>query len=215
MPVGSRAVAVSTRPLQLIALLVATSWLAACQTVPKAITPSVAPAEVVAGWPARRTQLQARAQFTAQGRIGVVAGADGFNGHLRWIQDGTRSTVSLDGPLGVAGVRIVDDAGALTVTNPSGEALDSQAAHDALVRRLGFEPPLSSLRYWLQGVPDPATVSTENLGAQGYLGTLTQSGWTVTFSDYRQTADGALPWKMTVARDAVRVKLVIEAWHSP
>jgi outer membrane lipoprotein LolB len=215
MPGGSRIVAVSLRPLQLLALLGALWWLSACQTVPRPLTPSVVPEQVVAGWPARRLQLQARAQFTAQGRIGVVAGSDGFNGHLRWVQDGTRSTVSLDGPLGVGGVRIVADVGMLTVTNPSGEAFDSQAAHDALVRRLGFEPPLDSLRYWLQGVPDPATVSAESLSAQGYLGTLTQSGWSVTFSDYMQTPDGTLPRKMTVARDTVRVKLVIEAWRSP
>jgi outer membrane lipoprotein LolB len=212
---GSRAVAVHRRPLPLAAWLAAALWLAGCQTVPKPIAPTLAPEKVLAGWPARRVQLQTRAQFTAQGRIGVVAGSDGFNGHLRWSQDGTRSTVSLDGPLGVGGVRIVNDAGALTVTNPSGEALDSQAAHDALVRRLGFEPPLNSLRYWIQGVPDPASASTESLSAQGYLGTLAQSGWTVTFSDYMQTPDGALPQKMTVARATVRVKLVIEAWHSP
>jgi outer membrane lipoprotein LolB len=215
MPGASRAVAVRTRPLPLVAWLAAVLWLAGCQTVPKPIAPTVAPEKVVAGWPARRMQLQARAQFTAQGRIGVVAGSDGFNGHLRWNQDGTRSTVSLDGPLGVGGVRIVNDAGVLMVTNPSGEALDSQAAHEALVRRLGFEPPLNSLRYWLQGVPDPASVSTESLNAQGYLGTLAQSGWTVTFNDYMQTSEGALPQKMTVARATVRVKLVIEAWHSP
>jgi outer membrane lipoprotein LolB len=215
MPGASRAVAVRTRPLPLVAWLAAVLWLAGCQTVPKPIAPTVAPEKVVVGWPARRMQLQARAQFTAQGRIGVVAGSDGFNGHLRWNQDGTRSTVSLDGPLGVGGVRIVNDAGVLMVTNPSGEALDSQAAHEALVRRLGFEPPLNSLRYWLQGVPDPASVSTESLNAQGYLGTLAQSGWTVTFNDYMQTSEGALPQKMTVARATVRVKLVIEAWHSP
>jgi len=214
MSVGRRAVAVSLRPLQLFAWLAAALWLAACQTVPKPIAPAV-PEKVMADWPARRAQLQMRAQFTAQGRIGVVAGTDGFNGHLRWSQDGTRSTVSLDGPFGVGGVRIVADAGLLTVTNPSGEALDSQAAHDALVRRLGFEPPLNSLRYWIQGVPDPAGLSTESLGAQGYLATLAQSGWTVTFNGYMQTPDGALPQKMTVARDQVRVKLVIEAWHSP
>lgn len=215
MPPGSRAVAVSLRPLQLFALLAAALSLPACQTVPKPIAPMVAPAKVLADWPARRAQLQMRAQFTAQGRIGVVAGSDGFNGHLRWIQDGTRSTVSLDGPLGVGGVRIVNDAGALTVTNPSGQAFDSQAAHDALVRRLGFEPPLTSLRYWIQGVPDPASLSTESLSAQGYPATLAQSGWTVTFGDYMQTSDGALPQKLTAARDQVRVKLVIEAWHSP
>jgi outer membrane lipoprotein LolB len=207
------AVAAGMRPLLPVALLAVALVLVGCQSVPKSVAP-VAALEP-GGWPARRAQLQVRGQFTAQGRIGVVAGADGFNGRLRWMQDGTRSTVNLDGPLGVGGVRIVDDAGVLTLTNPAGEALDSQAAHNELVRRMGFEPPLESLRYWLQGVPDPSSPSTEMPGAQGYLDSLAQSDWMVTFSVYAQTPDGALPRKLTVERGNVRVKLVIDSWHSP
>lgn len=207
-------VAAGARPLVPVACLAAL-WLAGCHTVPIPVAPSAAPEEVTAGWPARRAQLQARTQFTAQGRIGVVAGSDGFNGRLRWIQDGTRSTVSLDGPLGVGGVRIVNDAGSLTLTKSSGEALDSQAAHDELVRRMGFEPPLASLRFWLQGVPDPSIPATETANAQGYLGSLLQSDWTVTFGAYMQTADGALPQKLTVTRGDVRVRLILDSWHAP
>jgi outer membrane lipoprotein LolB len=207
-------VAAVARPLQLLLCITAALLLAACQTVPKPVAPTAAPAEVVAGWPARRALLQSRAQFISQGRIGVVAGSDGFNGRLRWVQDGARSTVSLDGPLGVGGVRISDAAGALTMTTPSGEELDSQAAHEELVRRMGFEPPLESLRYWIQGVPDPASPSTEMPDAAGYLGSLVQAGWTVTFGAYMQTADGALPQKVTVARGTVRVRLILESWNS-
>jgi outer membrane lipoprotein LolB len=210
-----RRVAAPARPLHLLPWLAAALWLAGCQSVPKPVVPTAAPEQVLAGWPVRRAQLQSREQFSAQGRIGVVAGTDGFNGHVRWRQDGARSTVSLDGPLGVGGVRIVNDAGALTLTTPSGQALDSQAAHDELVRRMGFEPPLNSLRYWVQGVPDPAGPSTETPDAQGYLGSLAQDGWTVTFGAYMQTADGALPQKLTVQRAAVRVKLVIDTWQAP
>jgi outer membrane lipoprotein LolB len=207
------AVAAGVRPLRPVALLIVALVLVGCQSVPKSVAPAAAlgPGE----WPARRAQLQARSQFTAQGRIGVIAGTDGFNGRLRWMQDGTRSTVNLDGPLGVGGVRVIDDAGVLTLTNPAGEALDSQAAHDELVRRMGFEPPLQSLRYWLQGVPDPASPSTEMPGALGYLDSLAQSDWTVTFGLYAQTPDGALPRRLTVERGNVRVKLIIDSWHSP
>ena len=98
---------------------------------------------------------------------------------MRWVQDGARSTVSLDGPLGVGGVRIVNDAGALTLTTPSGEALDSQAAHDELVRRMGFEPPLDSLRYWVQGVPDPASSEHRDdrrAGLSGFAGAVRLDG---------------------------------------
>jgi outer membrane lipoprotein LolB len=208
-------VAAAARPLQLWSCLAVALLLAACQSVPKPVAPIAAPAEVVAGWPARRALLQSRVQFTTRGRIGVVAGSDGFNGRLRWVQEGARSTVSLDGPLGVGGVRISAEAGALTMTTPSGEALDSQAAHDELVKRMGFEPPLQSLRYWIQGVPDPASPSTETPDAAGYLGALVQAGWSVTFGAYMQTADGALPQKVTVERGTVRVRLILESWNSP
>src|SRR5580692_6932848 len=107
-------VAAGARPLHLLSWLAAALWLAGCQTVPKPSAPTAAPEQVIAGWPARRAQLQARSQFTAQGRIGVVAGTDGFNGRLRWVQEGSHTTVNLDGPLGVGGVRVVDDAGVLT-----------------------------------------------------------------------------------------------------
>ena len=168
---------------------------------------------MIAGWPARRALLQSRGQFTARGRIGVVAGSDGFNARLRWVQEGARSMVSLDGPLGVGGVRISDEAGVLSMTTPSGEALDSQAAHDELVRRMGFEPPLESLRYWIQGVPDPGSPSAETPDARGYLGALMQAGWMVTFGAYMQTADGALPQKLTAERGTVRVRLILESWR--
>jgi outer membrane lipoprotein LolB len=74
---------------------------------------------------------------------------------------------------------------------------------------------LNSLRYWVQGVPDPASPSTETADPQGYLGSLVQSDWTVTYGAYMQTADGALPQKVTVERGNVRVRLVLDAWHAP
>jgi outer membrane lipoprotein LolB len=207
--------AAAPRRLHLGPCFAAALLLAACQTAPQPVPPGAAPEQVIAGWPAREALLQERSQFTAQGRIGVAAGADGFNGHLRWIQDGARSTISPDGPLGVGGARITSEPGLLTLTTPSGAALDSQAAQDELVRRMGFEPPLQSLRYWLQGVPDPAGPSTETTDAQGYLASLAQSGWTLTCSAYMQTAAGALPQKLTLVRGTVRVRLIIESWTSP
>jgi len=209
------AAAARARPLQVLLGLGLALGLAACQSLPPPVTPMAAPEQVAAAWPARRAQLQARTQFTAQGRIAVAAGAEGFNARVRWLQDGPRSTVSLDGPLGVGGVRIVNESGVLTLTTPSGAALDSQAAHDELVRRMGFEPPLNSLRYWVQGVPDPAGPVTETPNPEGYLGALEQDGWRVSFGAYMQTPEGALPQKLTVARGTVRVKLVIDTWHSP
>src|SRR5205823_11616108 len=44
----------------------------------------------------------------------------------------------------------------LAIVTARGQHLDSAAAHADLATRLGFDPPLASLRYWILGVPDPA-----------------------------------------------------------
>ena len=75
---------------------------------------------------------------------------------------GTRSQVSLEGPLGAGGVQITADGDTLSIVNSHGDHLDSDAARAELAARLGFDPPLSSLRYWILGVPDPGMPAKEN-----------------------------------------------------
>jgi outer membrane biogenesis lipoprotein LolB len=49
----------------------------------------------------RREALQQRDHFDLSGRIAVAAAQEGFNAKLRWQQQGSRSNLALDGPLGV------------------------------------------------------------------------------------------------------------------
>jgi len=192
-----------------LALLV---LLTGCSTLPVRTPATVAPALAGLDWPARRVLLQGRAGFGLQGRVGVAAGTEGFNGHLRWVQQGATSSLDLEGPLGVGGVHVRSDGTQFELTRPSGERLDSDAARAELADRMGFEPPLSHLRYWVQGVPDPALPATETV-QDARLSQLIQDGWNITYTAY-QAADG-LPQKLSLVRGDVRVRLVIDAWHLP
>ncbi len=182
--------------------------LTGCKTLPPATS---APS---GSWEARRTALQARDSFDLNGRIGVAAGQDGFNAKLRWQQQGDRSQLSLDGPLGVGGVRITAKGDALTVLNSRGEQLDSEAAKREIQARLGFEPPLASLRYWVLGVPDPARPADEMLDESQRLATLQQDGWQIAYGGYTDVQGQSLPAKMTLTRESVRVRLVVDGWGS-
>lgn len=191
------------------ALLVTLASLVACRTVP----PSPPPAG--ASWDTRRPQLQARTHFELKGRVAVAAGSEGFNADLHWIQDGPRSQVTLAGPLGVGGAEITASGNDLTLVTSRGEHVDSDAAHAALAARLGFDPPLSSLRYWILGVPDPAQPAITELDvSQQRLTGLTQAGWRVDYADYVTTGDGTLPARLTLQRDNVRVRVLIDNWQS-
>jgi len=174
--------------------------------------PQRAPVEAQS-WDARRAELQARESFSLAGRVAVAAGQEGFNARLRWEQSGTASDVALDGPLGAGGVRITSDGEQLRVATSRGEQLDADAARAEIARRIGFAPPLASLRYWVLGVPDPATPAKEVLDDQARLASLEQDGWRIDYGGYAAVDGRWLPQRLTLNRDDLRVKLLVDRWQ--
>ena len=182
--------------------------LTACATAPLR-----APASGLT-WDARRPQLQARENFDLKGRVAVAAGNEGFNARLLWRQTGSRSNVALDGPLGAGGVQITSDGSALSVVTSRGDHLDNEAARSELATRLGFNPPLGSLRFWVLGVPDPATPAKETLDNQQRLASLRQDGWQVDYGAYTSVGGEWLPSRVTLQREGVRIRLIVDGWTS-
>jgi outer membrane lipoprotein LolB len=191
----------------LAALLAAALLAAGCATVPRKPV-------VSAPWPESRARLQSLASFALQGKVGVAAGSEGFNASLHWDQQGPRSAVALDGPLGIGGVRIVAEGATLNVRNSRGQELDSDAARQELDAKLGFDPPLASLRYWVLGVPDPAQPASETLGSDQHLAALDQDGWHIVYTSYMQANNDWLPQRLTLTRGNVRVRLVVLSWRA-
>jgi outer membrane lipoprotein LolB len=181
--------------------------LAGCHTVP-------VQEPAAQSWEARRPQLQGREQFELKGRVAVAAAGEGFNAGLHWAQKGTQTRMSLQGPLGAGGVQVTSDGSTLSIVTSRGERLDSDAAHAELTSRLGFDPPLSSLRYWILGVPDPAQPAQESLDAQQRLATLTQNGWQIAYNGYSFVGGEWLPARLTLQREGVRVRVIVDGWDS-
>jgi outer membrane lipoprotein LolB len=191
--------------------IVAVAVVAGCRTAPpiQLLTTASQP------WDVTRPALQARDHFQLKGRVAVAAGKDGFNASLRWIQAGTISQVSLEGPLGAGGVQITANGDSLNIVTAHGDHLDSDAARAELDARLGFDPPLGSLRYWIQGVPNPASPAKEKVDPQQQrLQSLEQDGWQVDYTGYMPSGGASLPAKLTLERAGVRVRLVVDGWIS-
>jgi outer membrane lipoprotein LolB len=165
-------------------------------------------------WDARLMELQARDSFELTGRVAVASGQEGFNARLRWEQSGTTSDVALDGPFGAGGVRIQSDGSNLQVATSGGEELDAEAARAEITRRIGFEPPLASLRYWLLGVPDPASPANPVLDSEARLASLEQGGWRIEYNDYAAVEGRWLPRRLTLHHGEVRVRLLVDNWRA-
>lgn len=178
--------------------------LAACQSAPpKPTTP----------WPERRATLQALQNYNFSGQFAAATATDGFSASIQWQQQGGLSEVALRGPLGVGGARLSFDGRELRVVDSHGTPLDGNAARQEMQRLFGFDPPLARLRYWLLGVPDPATEGSETLDESQRLRSLRQDDWQVDYLDYLDAAGQWLPRRLSLQRGPVKLKLQVSRWQ--
>ena len=195
------------RAWAVLALASTITWtLVGCQTVPVAPAPAVA-------WSVRRPALQSLERFGLQGRVAVAVGKQGFNAGLRWTQSAAVTRLALTGPLGAGGVEVTADSGNLSVVTSSGKHLGNADARTELEDKLGFEPPLASLRYWVLGVPDPGAPAVVRLDSQQRLTELTQDGWQIVYTAYMPVGAEWLPRLLTLQRAEVRVRMVVDGWQ--
>lgn len=182
--------------------------LAGCQTVPVSPAPSVP-------WSVRRPELQTLGRFGLNGRVAVAVGNQGFNAGLRWMQAAAVTHLTLTGPLGAGGVEVTAAGGDLSVVTSNGKRLANAAARTQLEDKLGFEPPLASLRYWILGVPDPdpSKAASVQLDSQQRVTQLTQDGWQIAYTGYMPVGAEWLPRLLTLRRQDVRVRMVVDGWQ--
>ena len=194
------------------AALAATAVLAAlagCRTVPPA-APVPGPG-ADAPWPQQRAILETLDRYSLHGRVAVAANGQGFTASLRYQQAAARSDLSLDGPLGIGGLRVTLDGRELEVANSKGQQLDGELARADLERRLGFELPLAELRWWLLGLPAPGPSEVDD--AEGEIRGFTQNGWRVSVNTRAPGLGFALPQRLTAEREGARLKLFVERWQ--
>lgn len=164
-------------------------------------------------WAARTAFLAGADDFEYTARIGVSSGTDGFNGKLRWTQSGPAFIATVGGPLGVGTVRMEGSGDAVTLTDNDGVRTELRDVETDLVIRYGWTIPVTSLRYWALGIPEPDVPAVTHFQGDGLLARLEQRGWTVAISHYRDGGAGQpMPYRLSVSNADTRVRIVIDKW---
>ena len=194
------------RPSPKLVPLFLTVLISAC------VTPKSLELPDLSDWESRQKILVGVDEWEFAGRIGVSAGEEGFNGQLRWRQDGVVFRARINGPLGVGTVFINGDRREITVTDRDGVVTELHDAEVELRQMYGWTIPVASLRFWALGIPDPASPAETEFGEDGQLLTLRQQDWEVEFTQYREGGGQLMPRRLTAVNDDVKVILVIDSW---
>jgi outer membrane lipoprotein LolB len=163
-------------------------------------------------WEARTRILAGMADWEFKGRIGVSAGNEGFNGKLRYAQNDNDFRLTVSGPLGFGSVRIEGDSRRVTVTDKNGKETVLQDPEFDLRAMFGWTIPVTSLRYWALGIPDPAVPADTEFNEDGQLASLKQGSWLIKIAQYRDGGGQPMPRRLSAVSADNKVRLVIDNW---
>lgn len=163
-------------------------------------------------WETRKVVLGDADEWEFAGRIGVSAGDDGFNGKLWWRQDGVVYRARLSGPLGMGTIFLNGDNNELTLTDRDGMVTELVDAEVELRERYGWTIPVSSLRYWALGIPDPGSPASAGFDESGRLNSLEQQNWRVSIPQYTDGGGQSMPRRVIAENSDMKVRLIIDSW---
>jgi outer membrane lipoprotein LolB len=189
----------------------------------------------------RRARLTAVNAWETTGRLAVDTGERGFQGTFRWQQHGDELSLVVRGsPIRTVVLQVSGTPKSLKVTAARGDTRVLNDPETELSELLGWWLPVTSLRAWLLGLPDPQFPATTQQGAEGTLASLEQRLWHVDYISYQLdsyqlgsypldadssapassggTADASgallLPRRIDLKHGELGVRLTIDDWHA-
>ncbi len=166
-------------------------------------------------WKAHRQLLSALENWQARGRIAVQTDDDGFSASFDWTQAGRRYRIRLRGPFGQGALELEGDARGVWLRRAGQTAVFATNPDVLLARESGWRLPVLGLNNWLRGLPDSRGEAAIQLDSAGRLASLQQRGWHIEYRKYRDYREYALPTRLVMQRDGLRVKLLVDAWKLP
>lgn len=152
------------------------------------------------------------APFVFNGRVLITQGMMRDGGGIHWAH-GEGDEILLLGPLGYTAGRINRNADGATLEDAGGRRLSAKDAESLMQQALGWQLPLSGLRYWVTGIPAPEGEFSFERDAKGRITLLKQDGWDISYTRFTSNVANALPLQLEMRRAEVEVKLVIDSWE--
>jgi outer membrane lipoprotein LolB len=174
--------------------------LAGCASIEPTSAPPMPQAPLASSW-------------SWQGRISAKAGDEALSGQLRWRHQGDEDVLLFSSPLGQGLARIDRDASGVVLEVPDEPPRRAATVEALTAEALGYALPVGGLVYWIQARPDPSApfeLSADEFGRPAHI---SQDGWSIRYVKYFDDSPYR-PRRLTLSRDDLEIRLVIDEWQS-
>ncbi|MFT7496905.1 MAG: outer membrane lipoprotein LolB [Urechidicola sp.] len=139
---------------------------------------------------------------------------------ITWSRQQESFSMVIEAPFGQGVIRIEsnlssDENQQFKLTLADGNYRLGATPEELLVNLLGWSIPVSGLKSWIKGLPQPHVESNFEIYGSGQLKSLRQNGWLVNYLDYFSENKQAqqLPKRLYLKHDNVGIKIVIDRWE--
>lgn len=157
-------------------------------------------------------QLRDLRSWEFDGRFAVREDRNSSSASITWLQHQGDYGIKIAGPLNAGSVFLIGNPQGITYKDSDGNQDSSPSPEALLQAHTGYILPVSSLRYWVRGMPDPSMDYSVLLNEQGYPTHLRQQNWEITFQYFRDVGNYVLPRKVIMQNPDLKITLSIHDW---
>jgi outer membrane lipoprotein LolB len=188
-------------------------FVAACAQLPATKRPS--PEILQRFWEIHKTNVQALRVWTLQGHVAIHTKQEGWSARLFWNQRGDSYSLRLVAPLGQGTFQLDGTPARVVMRTPKQEVLSAADPETLMQENLGWSFPMTGLRYWVRGIPEPGNrIETLDLDGLGRMTILEQAGWRIKVLEYAQQGRLALPAKIFIDNERLKLRLAVRRWET-
>ena len=186
-------------------LLCFSALICACQTTPPPlnIDPDL-----------RYRKLSKLKHWAAKGKLSLSHNQGRNSASYTWQQIDDHFKIHLFGPLGQGSTWLKSDDNGVSIEGADIELKTAANPELLMEQTLGWQLPVSNLRYWITGLPSPETPvtyspETPESSIPGFI----QDGWVIEYSKAKVHNDIAMPEKAIFTHDNLRLLVIIKGWE--
>ncbi|MCA6063595.1 lipoprotein insertase outer membrane protein LolB [Thalassolituus marinus] len=160
-----------------------------------------------------QNQLSDLDNWQVRGKLSVVTPDDSMTGYLTWEQEKRHYDLFISGPFGAGASRLSGNHKQAELTLPGWDKARTARSPEALMLQyMGWNFPVSDIRYWVKGQPSPAGKPAAEFDEHGLLSRLQQHGWDIRYSRYQQHNGYWLPGLIKISGYDFRFVFSIKEW---
>lgn len=151
-------------------------------------------------------------RFTVDGKVSWRGPGGSGRAAIVWAQDPEQARLLVTGPFG-SGAAVLDSVPGRATLRVGDSVRFADSAEALLRRELDLPLPVDQARWWVLGVAAPGPVAERERDPGGRLQRLRQAGWEVRIERWTAVDGLALPGRLIMTRDELRLLFVATRWQ--